>query len=143
MTLTDNQCRLICHILLTQYNDGMEPACKIMTYAWDVCIDFETERQGAGVLARAIEAGIVWHEPCGEDSTVGLEAKGWAAFKARFGECGDDYDAYIPFAYKVLESLNAPAPTGAMSSAAVAAVASAAVAVAVAPVVGSQLPLFG
>jgi uncharacterized lipoprotein NlpE involved in copper resistance len=104
--LTDNAARLIAHILLSQYNDG-GAANEVATYAWDACDGFDSKQQGAGTLARAADAGLVWHEAEGEDSTVGITDQGWAAFTAMFGKCdAADFDAYTDLAQRVLHSLN-------------------------------------
>jgi len=104
--LTDNAARLIAHILLSQYNDG-GAANEVDTYAWDACDGFDSKQQGAGTLARAADAGLVWHHAEGEDSSVGITDEGWAAFTAMFGKCdADDFSAYTDLARRVLHSLN-------------------------------------
>ena len=100
-TITDNAARLIAGILLTDYNDGCCPATDIEDWAWNACGGFESAQAAAGTLARAVDAGLVWHHSDGDDSTVGITKAGWAAFTRQFGACDEnDYDAYTDLAQR-------------------------------------------
>ena len=103
--MTENQTRLICAILLTDYQSG-EPATDIMDWADVTCEAFDTPQQGAGTIARAVEAGLVWHDDYPGEETVGITAEGWDKFTAQFGQCDEtDSDSFQALARRALRSL--------------------------------------
>ena len=103
--LTDNTVRLICAILLTDYQSG-EPATEIADWADVACESFDTPQQGAGTIARAVEAGVVWHDNHPGEEAVGITDEGWARFQSMFGKCDEnDCEAFRSLAHTALRSL--------------------------------------
>jgi hypothetical protein len=104
--MTDHAATLIAAILLTEYNDDAAPVTEIEDWAFQPITTFDNANQGAGAMARAVDAGLIWHWADGEDSTCGITAEGWAAFTARFGACSEDsYPAYTALARSALRSI--------------------------------------
>ena len=103
--MTENQTRLICAILLTDYQGG-EAATEIADWADVTCESFDTPQQGAGTIARAVEAGLVWHDDYPGEEAVGITAEGWDKFTAQYGQCDEnDYVAFQALARRALRSL--------------------------------------